>query len=73
MLLKHCVILESINELMFFRKKMYNMILKYITQCFKIIFNFFFFALSLPIQQFKFISDKKIRDFSSNKLIKLLK
>jgi len=50
---------------------MYNMILKYITQCFKITFNVLFSLAS--IQWFKFKYDKKTRGFSSNKLIKLLK
>jgi len=50
---------------------MYNMILKYIIQCFKIIFNFLFSLASN--QQFKFIYDEKTRGFSSNELIKFLK
>jgi len=47
------------------------MILTYIIKRFKIIFNLFFSFTY--IQRFRFIYDKKTRDFSSNKLIKLLK
>jgi len=47
------------------------MILKYIIQCFKIIFNLLFSLVS--IERFRFIYNKKTRGFSLNKFIKLLK
>ena len=49
---------------------MYNMILKYITEFLKL-FSLSFFPAS--IRQFRIVYDKKACNFSSNKLIKLVK
>jgi len=49
---------------------MYNMILKYITKFLKLFFSLLF---ATYIQRFRIIYDKKAHNFSSNKLIKLLK